>query len=105
MNTITHNFHNYWENKLIYISFYSSFIGMIPIKDLLNKIRWSKEENPKDYSIGYWDNIDKKLVFISFNEIKKIEGNFLLLDREEETYIPVHRIKEVKKKDKIVWKR
>ena len=36
---------------------------------------------------------------------KKIEGNFLLLDREEETYIPMHRIKEVKKNNAIVWRR
>lgn len=78
---------------------------MISIKDFLNKIKWSKEENSDDYSIGYWDNIDKKIVFIKFNEIKKIDGNFLLLDREEETYIPIHRIREVMKKHTIVWKR
>lgn len=78
---------------------------MISIKDLLNKIKWSKEENPSDYFIGYWDNVDKKIVFIKFNEIKKIEGNFLLLDREEGTYIPMHRIKEVKKNNVAVWRR
>ena len=77
---------------------------MIPIKDLLNKIKWSEEE-PSDYSIGYWDNADKKIVFIKFSEIKKIEGNFLLLDRDEETYIPVHRVKEVRKKGKTIWER
>jgi len=38
--------------------------------------------------------------------IKKIEGNFLVLEREgEEVYIPTHRVKEVKKNGKIVWKR
>lgn len=78
---------------------------MIYIKDFLNKIKWSKEENSDDYSIGYWDNVDKKIIFIRFDEIKKIEGNFLLLDRERETYIPMHRVREVKKKEKLVWKR
>ncbi len=78
---------------------------MISIKDFLNKIKWSKEENSADYSIGYWDNVDKKIVFIKFGEIKKIEGNFLLLDREKETYIPVHRISEVKKEGRVVWKK
>ena len=77
----------------------------LSIKDLLNKIKWDEKENPDDYKIGYWDNVEKKLMFIKFDEIKKIEGNFLLLDREEETYIPMHRIKEVKKKGKVVWKR
>jgi len=78
---------------------------MLYILDFLNKIKWDKRENPDDYSIGYWDNIDKKLIFIDFSEIKKIEGNFLLLDGDEETYIPIHRVKEVRKKEKIVWKR
>jgi len=78
---------------------------MMSIKDFLNKIKWSKKENPDDYSIGYWDNVEKKLIFIGFNEIKKIERSFLLLDMEEETYIPMHRIKEVKKQGNIVWKR
>ena len=78
---------------------------MITTKDFLNKIKWSKQENPDDYSIGYWDNKNKKLIFIKFNEIKKIEGNFLLLGGEKETYIPIHRIKKIKKKENIVWKR
>lgn len=78
---------------------------MIPVKDLLNKIKWDKKENPDDYEIGYWDNKAEKLIFIKFNEIRKIEGNFLLLDREIETYIPAHRIKQVKKKGTVVWKR
>ncbi len=78
---------------------------MIYIKDLLNKIKWSKKEKPSDYLIGYWDNVDKKLVFITFDEIKKIAGLFIELDREDETYIPMHRIKEVKKKGVVIWKR
>jgi len=78
---------------------------MIPIKDLLNKIKWDKHENPTDCTIGYWDNQDKKLIFIKFNEIKNIEGNFIILDRIKETYIPLYRIKEVKNRDIIVWKR
>jgi len=78
---------------------------MISIKNILNKIKWDKNENPLDYSIGYWDNIDKKIIFIRFDEIKKIEGNFLLLDGVKETYIPMHRIREVSKKKKIIWKR
>ena len=77
---------------------------MIPIKDFLNKIKWGEKE-PTLFSIGYWDNLEKRLIFINFNEIDRIEGNFLLLVREKETYIPMHRIREVKKKKEVVWKR
>jgi len=78
---------------------------MIFIKELLNKIKWDEKENPDDYLIGYLDKIENKIIFIKFNEIKKIEGNFLLLEREEETYIPLHRIREVKKNEIVIWKR
>jgi uncharacterized protein (UPF0248 family) len=77
---------------------------MIPIKDFLIKIKWGEKESSL-FLIGYWDNMDKKLIFINFNEIGKIEGNFLLLDREEETYILMHRIREVRQEGRIVWKR
>lgn len=79
---------------------------MQPIKELLNKIKWDKRENPEDFSIGYLDRVQNKIIEIGYNEIKKIEGNFLVLEREgEEVYIPTHRIREVKRKGKIIWKR
>ncbi len=78
---------------------------MIYIKDLLNKIKWDKRENPEDYKIYYFDRIENKLIPLRFEEIKEIDGNFLRLDREEETFIPLHRIKKVTKKEKVVWER
>ncbi|HZX44651.1 MAG TPA: DUF504 domain-containing protein [Candidatus Nanoarchaeia archaeon] len=78
---------------------------MISAKDYINKIKWSPGENSTEYSIGYWDNIEKKIIFIDFNEIKTVVGNFLSLDRAKETYIPMHRIREIRKKGKVVWKR
>ena len=79
---------------------------MTPIKDLLNKIKWDKAENPADYSAHYLDRISEKLIKIDFNQIKRVEGTFLVLYRgEEEVNVPLHRIREVRKKGDIVWKR
>ena len=77
---------------------------MQSIKDLINKIKWDKRENPKDYSLIYIDlNKKKELAYIS---IKRLEGNFMIIERNnEEVEIPLHRIREVKKKGKIIWKR
>jgi len=75
---------------------------MIYIRDLLNKIKWSKLEDSKNYKIGYEDKIKNEIVFIEFDKIKKIEKNFFVLEDKE---IPLHRIKVVKKEDKIIWKR
>lgn len=78
---------------------------MKPIKDLINKILWDEKENPEDYSLYYIDRIANEYKEIKFNEVKKLEGDFLVLEREEETEIPLHRIKFVKKKGVIVWER
>ena len=79
---------------------------MIYIKDLLNKIKWDKNLNQEEYSIGYFDRVSKKLIWVDFKEIKDIEGNFLILEKEgREVNIPLHRIREVKQRGKQIWRR
>jgi uncharacterized protein (UPF0248 family) len=75
---------------------------MIPIKELINKIKWDKRENPEDYTIHYIDRITKRLKEIAFTDIINIEGNFMLVGEAE---IPLHRIKQVRKKRKVIWQR
>ena len=79
---------------------------MIPIIDLLNKIKWDKKEKPEDYEIIYFDRILGKQMTIPYTKIQSLEDPFIVLrDKAGETRIPLHRIKEVKKKDKSIWKR
>lgn len=79
---------------------------MISIKDLLNKIKWDKKEDPSGYTIVYKDRIENKYKEIDYDEIKKIEGTFMVLDREgEEVHIPLHRVKQVRKNEMVVWDR
>lgn len=78
---------------------------MIPIKDLLNKIHWDKRENPAEYSIFFFDRVLNKLIQIPYTKIKKLEGSFMILDNEEESNIPLHRIKKVTKNNAVVWER
>ncbi|MBS3105977.1 DUF504 domain-containing protein [Candidatus Woesearchaeota archaeon] len=78
---------------------------MIPIQDLLNKIKWDKRENPSEHMIFYFDRILKKLIKIPYMKIKRIEGTFMVLDNEEETDIPLHRVKKVTKNNEVVWER
>ena len=78
---------------------------MQPIQHLLNKIKWDKRENPEEYSIFYFDRILKKLIKIPYNKIKTIEGSFMIIDNEEESNVPLHRIKKVTKENKVVWER
>lgn len=78
----------------------------MPVNELLNKIKWSRKENPKDYLLFYYDRVENKLKEIGFEEILKVEEGFLSLRRGgKEVQIPLHRIKKVKKKGIIIWKR
>jgi uncharacterized protein (UPF0248 family) len=78
---------------------------MLPIHNLLNKIRWDKRENPEEYNIFYFDRILNKLISIPYKKIKKLEGSFMILNNEEESNIPLHRVKKVTKNDIVVWER
>ncbi|MBW2992476.1 DUF504 domain-containing protein [Candidatus Woesearchaeota archaeon] len=79
---------------------------MIPIKDFLNKIKWDENLKEEDFTVYYMDNISKKLVAVKYTDIIKLEGSFILIAKgDEETFIPMHRIREVREKDKVVWKR
>ncbi|MEK6983676.1 MAG: DUF504 domain-containing protein [Nanoarchaeota archaeon] len=78
---------------------------MIPINDLLNKIKWDKREKPEQYSLLYYDRILNKLIEIPYTKIKRIEGRFMILDNEEESNVPLHRIKRATKNDIVVWER
>lgn len=79
---------------------------MKPIIDLLNKIKWDKRENLEDYEVFYFDRVSRKLIGIPYKSIKRIEGRFMAVEKDDkETEIPLHRIKIVKKKGEAVWKR
>jgi uncharacterized protein (UPF0248 family) len=79
---------------------------MRTIKDFLNKIKWDKNLNAEDFIVCYLDNISKELVELKFKDILRVEGNFMvILKEDEETFIPLHRIREVRRKEELVWKR
>lgn len=78
---------------------------MQPIKNLLNKIKWDKREKPEQYTIFYFDRILKKLIKIPYIKIKRLEGSFMVLNNEEKSNIPMHRIKKVTKNNEVVWER
>ena len=75
------------------------------IGDLLNKIRWDKNLDPKEFTIVYFDRIHQKTFEISFLAMGRSGNFFTIKTGGGESYIPLHRIKEVKRNGKIIWKR
>ncbi|MBU3942047.1 MAG: DUF504 domain-containing protein, partial [Nanoarchaeota archaeon] len=55
-------------------------------------------------SIAYFDRVSSRNMEIRFNDIKSVEGSFMVVG-EEESQIPLHRIRQVKKKGIIIWQR
>ena len=74
---------------------------MLYIKDFLNKIKFSGKFYQDDITIYYHDRILNKLIPIKYKNIKR-EGNFLIKDNKS---IPLHRIKEIRNKSIIIWRR
>ncbi|MBI4452941.1 DUF504 domain-containing protein [Candidatus Woesearchaeota archaeon] len=47
---------------------------MLPIRHLINKIKWDKREKPEEYKIYYFDRILNKLISIPYTKIKRLDG-------------------------------
>tara|TARA_Y100000310_G_C20185654_1_gene580166 strand:- start:274 stop:501 length:228 start_codon:yes stop_codon:yes gene_type:complete len=73
------------------------------ILDTLNKIKLNKNLNLETYTIIYLDKIEKE---IKFKKIKSFNSLTLTIEkRDNNIQILIHRIKEIKQEDKIIWKR
>lgn len=82
---------------------------MMPIHELLNRIRWDKDFSKGDFKIGYFDRIENKIILVALQEIHFDEEDhfsFQIMDEEGAIHtIPLHRIKEVYKDGHLIWNR
>ncbi|HLC99195.1 MAG TPA: RNA repair domain-containing protein [Candidatus Nanoarchaeia archaeon] len=59
----------------------------------------------KDFTITYYDHLQKKEIVVPAHKIKKIEKNILSIhERGKETFIPIHRVRAVHHKGKAIWR-
>ncbi len=82
---------------------------MIPIHELLSRIRWDDEYGKADFVIVYYDRLEDKLIPVPLKELyfdKEDHFDFQLLDEEGVTHtIPLHRIRQVLRNGERVWER
>lgn len=79
---------------------------MIPIQELLNRIKWDKHLNPKEFKIIYLDRILNKGIEIDFSDIIDHSKTFMEVQTKiGRTEIPLHRVKMVKRNGEIFWQR
>ncbi len=82
---------------------------MIPIHQLLSRIRWDEEYGDADFVIGYYDRVEDRIVLVPLKALhfeKEDHFDFELLDDEGVTHtIPLHRIRQVFRNGELVWER
>ena len=82
---------------------------MIPIHELLNRIRWDPEFTKGDFQLGYYDRAEDRIILVPFQELAfpdESPQTFQLTDLEGQVHrIPFHRVREVYKNSHRIWHR
>lgn len=82
---------------------------MVPIQELLNRIRWDPEFGAGEFVIGYLDRVEQAIILTPFQEVIFTAGDhfaFLVLgDDGICRHIPFHRVRQVFKNGDLIWSR
>ncbi len=82
---------------------------MIPIHELLDRIRWDPKYAKADFRIGYYDRIENTIMVVSMNEVIFKPNNHFAVwvfdDSGEWHMVPLHRIRQVFRDNKLIWER
>lgn len=81
---------------------------MIPIHELLNRIRWDEHFDGR-FEIGYYDRFNNTLLRVPFDELGFPPGDhfaFVFVDKEGTAHnIPYHRVRQVYRNGELIWHR
>ena len=68
-------------------------------EDVINRIKHDQGYQPtSEWIIGYEDRFKDDLIEVSFDD-------FMVLRKDDDTFIPLHRIRIFKRNDIVVWDR
>ncbi|HUW51243.1 MAG TPA: DUF504 domain-containing protein [Sulfuricella sp.] len=82
---------------------------MIPIHELLNRMRWDETYAKGDFVIGYYNRVGEKIILVPLHQIRLTPGDhfsFQVTDPDGYAHdVPFHRVKEVHKDGELIWHR
>ena len=82
---------------------------MIPIHELLNRIRWDPKFAKGNFELGYYDRTEHRIILVPLKQLTFPEDRpqtFQLTDLEGKSHrIPFHRVREVYKDSQRIWHR
>lgn len=82
---------------------------MIPIHELLSRIRWDPEFAKGNFELGYYDREENRIITVPLSEVTfptESPSTFQLVDLEGHVHrVPFHRMREVYKDSERIWHR
>ena len=82
---------------------------MIPIQDLLHRIRWDAAFAAAQFEIGYYDRGERRVIVVPFSDLcfdPSYPLFFQIVDADGITHsIPLHRVKDVYRDGRLIWHR
>ena len=82
---------------------------MIPIHELLNRIRWDSEFAKGEFELGYYDRTENRIIMVPLKKVTfptESPSTFELMDSECQVHrVPFHRVREVYKDAQRIWHR
>lgn len=82
---------------------------MIPIHQLLSRIRWDPEFGRSEFVLGYYDRVEDRILRVPLREVSFDPSDHFacqILDAEGAAHsVPLHRIREVFRDGVLIWQR
>jgi uncharacterized protein (UPF0248 family) len=82
---------------------------LIPIRELLNRIRWDPEYGQGAFAIGYYDRLEERIIVVPFGEVVFAPDDHFAIrvtDALGQTHtVPLHRVCEVYRNGERIWRR
>lgn len=82
---------------------------MIPIQELLSRIRWDATFGAAEFVLAYHDRIEGRLLRVPLREVSFPPDDhfaFDVLDAEGGVHhVPYHRVREVYRNGELIWQR
>jgi uncharacterized protein (UPF0248 family) len=83
--------------------------GMIPIQQLLSRIRWDPEFGRGKFSIGYYDRIARQIIRVPLARLTfetDSHCSFEAIEADGSVHsVPYHRVREVYRDGELIWQR
>lgn len=82
---------------------------MMPIQDLLHRIRWDREFGAARFELAYHDRVAKSLVRVPLASVRLPEGRAFFVEIVDPDgtaqEVPLHRVHAVWRDGALIWSR